>query len=126
MKKIFPIGISYSGGNLTEGCSGDNLVATISLVLIREVDEKYRQDMTEFVNYEIEYESDERSREATKNDDYAITKNILYREVVEDQIYMNKKTIGWEYCKAIMVVDGSFFKATYWGTISTSCTLDAA
>ncbi|XP_075080331.1 uncharacterized protein LOC142165851 [Nicotiana tabacum] len=31
---------------------------------------------------------------------------------------------GWEYCRPIMVVDGSFLKAAYKGTILTACTQD--
>ncbi|XP_060210375.1 uncharacterized protein LOC132637278 [Lycium barbarum] len=33
---------------------------------------------------------------------------------------------GWEYCRPIMVVDGSLLKAAYRGTVLTACTLDAA
>ncbi|XP_059286700.1 uncharacterized protein LOC132040102 [Lycium ferocissimum] len=33
---------------------------------------------------------------------------------------------GWEYCRPIMVVDRSFLKAAYRGTILTTCILDAA
>lgn len=33
---------------------------------------------------------------------------------------------GWKYCMPIIVVDGSFLKATYRGTILTACTQDAA
>ncbi|XP_009775200.1 uncharacterized protein [Nicotiana sylvestris] len=33
---------------------------------------------------------------------------------------------GWEHCRPIMVVDGSFLKATYKGTILTACTQDEA
>ncbi|XP_019242299.1 PREDICTED: uncharacterized protein LOC109222389, partial [Nicotiana attenuata] len=33
---------------------------------------------------------------------------------------------GWEHCRPIMVVDGSFLKAAYKGTILTACTQDGA
>lgn len=33
---------------------------------------------------------------------------------------------GWEYCMPVVVVDGSFLKAAYRGTILTACTQDAA
>ncbi|XP_075088260.1 uncharacterized protein LOC107783611 [Nicotiana tabacum] len=33
---------------------------------------------------------------------------------------------GWEHCRLIMVVDGSFLKAAYKGTILTTCTHDGA
>ncbi|XP_070018818.1 uncharacterized protein [Nicotiana sylvestris] len=33
---------------------------------------------------------------------------------------------GWEHCRPIMVVDGSFLKAVYKGTILTACTQDGA
>ncbi|XP_019240680.1 PREDICTED: uncharacterized protein LOC109220675 [Nicotiana attenuata] len=33
---------------------------------------------------------------------------------------------GWEHCRPIMVVDGSFLKAAYKGTILTACTHDGA
>ncbi|XP_070003823.1 uncharacterized protein [Nicotiana sylvestris] len=33
---------------------------------------------------------------------------------------------GWEHCRPIIVVDGSFLKATYKGTILTVCTQDGA
>nr|XP_009772844.1 PREDICTED: uncharacterized protein LOC104223169 [Nicotiana sylvestris] len=33
---------------------------------------------------------------------------------------------GWEHCRPIMVVDGSFLKAVYKGTILTACTQDVA
>ncbi|XP_019248380.1 PREDICTED: uncharacterized protein LOC109227635 [Nicotiana attenuata] len=33
---------------------------------------------------------------------------------------------GWEHCRLIMVVDGSFLKAAYKGTILTACTQDGA
>ncbi|KAG5581736.1 hypothetical protein H5410_052363 [Solanum commersonii] len=33
---------------------------------------------------------------------------------------------GWEYCMHVVVVDGSFLKASYRGTILTACTHDAA
>ncbi|XP_019235580.1 PREDICTED: uncharacterized protein LOC109215911 [Nicotiana attenuata] len=33
---------------------------------------------------------------------------------------------GWEHCRPIMVVDGSFLKAAYQGTILTACTQDGA
>ncbi|XP_015168424.1 uncharacterized protein [Solanum tuberosum] len=33
---------------------------------------------------------------------------------------------GWEYCMPVVVVDGSFLKAAYMGTILTACTQDAA
>lgn len=32
---------------------------------------------------------------------------------------------GWQYCKPIIVVDGTFLKAAYGGTLFTACTKDA-
>lgn len=33
---------------------------------------------------------------------------------------------GWYCCRPIVVVDGSFLKSTYRGTVITTCTQDAA
>ncbi|XP_060211981.1 uncharacterized protein LOC132639559 [Lycium barbarum] len=33
---------------------------------------------------------------------------------------------GWEYCRPVLLVDGSFLKSTHRGTILTACTQDAA
>ncbi|MCD7453863.1 hypothetical protein HAX54_022422 [Datura stramonium] len=93
VNKVLSIGVGCLGGNLTDGCSGDNLAATNSLKFIPEIDDELRIDMTEFVNYEIEYESGEGSSEVAKNDDDAIIGNALHKDVAKDEIYINNKII---------------------------------
>ncbi|XP_075100673.1 uncharacterized protein LOC142176577 [Nicotiana tabacum] len=39
-------------------------------------------------------------------------------------VLLNASIKGWEHCKPIMIIDGSFLKAAYKGTILTSCTHD--
>ncbi|XP_070022631.1 uncharacterized protein [Nicotiana sylvestris] len=41
-------------------------------------------------------------------------------------VSLNASIKGWEHCRPIMVVDESFLKAAYKGTILTSCTHDGA